>query len=52
MPLHAVVAALDHDGDAMDEAFEVLGAFYALYPRSTELLDHQVEYRCILASLL
>ncbi|KAG6617863.1 uncharacterized protein IUM83_09588 [Phytophthora cinnamomi] len=41
LPLHAVVTALDHDDDAMNEAFELLGSFYALYPGSTELLDHQ-----------
>ncbi|KAE9104757.1 hypothetical protein PF010_g13259, partial [Phytophthora fragariae] len=41
LPLHAVVTALDHDDDTMDESFELLGGFYALYPDSTALLDHQ-----------
>ncbi|KAE9095305.1 hypothetical protein PF010_g16751, partial [Phytophthora fragariae] len=41
LPLHAVVTALDHDDDTMDESFELLGSFYALYPGSTALLDHQ-----------
>jgi hypothetical protein len=42
LPLHAVVTALIHRGDVVDDAFELLGCFYAQYPTSVELLDHQV----------
>ncbi|KAG7393347.1 hypothetical protein PHYPSEUDO_009551 [Phytophthora pseudosyringae] len=41
LPLHAAVTALNHSESALDEPFELLGSFYALYPSSTELSDHQ-----------
>ncbi|KAF1772251.1 Immunoglobulin-like fold [Phytophthora cactorum] len=42
LPLHAAVTALNHSEGTLDESFELLGSFYALYPSSTVLLDHQV----------
>ncbi|KAG2921992.1 hypothetical protein PC129_g5414 [Phytophthora cactorum] len=41
LPLHAAVTALNHSEGTLDESFELLGSFYALYPSSTVLLDHQ-----------
>ncbi|ETI56401.1 hypothetical protein F443_01044 [Phytophthora nicotianae P1569] len=41
LPLHAAVTALYHSDDALDKSFELLGSIYAIYPGSTELLDHQ-----------